>query len=55
MVSSARNAPSPTVVIFGSRRTVDASTFFPTLAPSSLSASLASIFDKGLLLALLEA
>ncbi len=37
MVSSARNAPSPMVVIFGTRSTVDISTFLPTEAPSSLS------------------
>ena len=37
MVSSARKAPSPTVVMRGSNRTVEASTFFPTFAPSSLS------------------
>jgi hypothetical protein len=37
MVSSARNAPSATVVIFGSAITVDASTPRPTRAPSSRS------------------
>ena len=37
MVSSARNAPSATVVIAGSASTVDASTPRPTLAPSSRS------------------
>ncbi len=37
MVSSARNAPSSTVVIAGSASTVDASTLRPTLAPSSRS------------------
>ncbi len=34
MVSSARKAPSPTVVIFGISSTVEASTFLPILAPS---------------------
>ena len=37
MVSSARNAPSSTVVIAGSASTVDASTSRPTFAPSSRS------------------
>ena len=37
IVSSARNAPSATVVIFGSAITVDASTSRPILAPSSRS------------------
>ena len=37
MVSSARNAPSLTVVIFGSAITVDASTSLPIFAPSSRS------------------
>ena len=36
-MSSARNAPSPTVVILGSASTVDASTSRPTSAPSSRS------------------
>ena len=36
-MSSARNAPSPTVVSFGSSSTVDASTFVPTVAPSARS------------------
>ena len=31
MVSSARKAPSPMVVILGISRTVEASTFLPTL------------------------
>ena len=34
MVSSARKAPSPTVVIDGSSSTVDTSPSRPTLAPS---------------------
>ena len=37
MVSSARNAPSPTVVILGSSSTVEASTPRPISAPSSRS------------------
>ena len=37
MVSSARNAPLSTLVIFGSASTVDASTLRPTFAPSSRS------------------
>ena len=37
MVSSARKAPSPTVVILGISSTVEASTFLPTFAPSSRS------------------
>ena len=37
MVSSARNAPSATVVIAGRAITVDASTPRPTVAPSSRS------------------
>ncbi len=37
MVSSARNAPSPTVVIAGSASTVDASTRRPTRMPSARS------------------
>jgi hypothetical protein len=37
MVSSARNAPSSTVVIAGSASTVEASTPRPTFAPSSRS------------------
>ena len=36
-MSSARNAPSPTVVIVGSSSTVEASTSRPILAPSSRS------------------
>ncbi len=37
MVSSARKAPSPTVVILGSSSTVDASTPRPIFAPSQRS------------------
>ncbi len=37
MVSSARNAPSPTVVIVGSASTVDASHPRPTFMPSARS------------------
>ena len=37
MVSSARKAPSPTVVILGSSSTVEASTSRPTVAPSARS------------------
>ena len=36
-MSSARNASSPIVVIFGSSSTVEASTPFPTVAPSARS------------------
>ena len=36
-VSSARNAPSPTVVSVGSMRAVDASTSLPMSAPSARS------------------